>query len=349
MALKFENDNKEWQLWEEDIRFRKKAAVKLWEKKLADEIGFWEFCQYKFYEQWNRLKKYAHKKKIRLIGDIPLYVSMDSADVWAHSDLFELDERKKPINIAGVPPDCFSADGQRWGNPLYDWKAMEKDNFHWWYKRMQANAKLYDVIRIDHFIGIVNYWSIPSSCPTAVDGKWRKGPGKKLTDVIREATKETDIIAEDLGVVGPNVRSLIRKTGWPGMKILEFAFDDSQENEYLPHNYKDPNCLVYGGTHDNETLMGFYGAKKKKDLKYVMDYLQIKKKKQIPSEMIRLGYSSIANTAIFQMQDVLGLDNRARMNLPSSVGTNWRWRMLPGAFTKEHCRYLKKLCKIYNR
>ena len=190
---------------------------------------------------------------------------------------------------------------------------------------------------------------MPSSGPTAVEGKWRKGPGKKLTDVIREATKETDIIAEDLGVVGPNVRSLIRKTGWPGMKILEFAFDDSQENEYLPHNYKDPNCLVYGGTHDNETLMGFYGAKKKKDLKYVMDYLQIKKKKQIPSEMIRLGYSSIANTAIFQMQDVLGLDNRARMNLPSSVGTNWRWRMLPGAFTKEHCRYLKKLCKIYNR
>ena len=349
MALKFENDNKEWQLWEEDIRFRQKDAVKKWQKKLADEIAFWEFCQYKFYQQWNRLKKYAHKKKIRLIGDIPLYVSMDSADVWAHSDLFELDERKKPINIAGVPPDCFSADGQRWGNPLYDWKAMEKDHFRWWYKRMEANAKLYDVIRIDHFIGIVNFWSIPASCPTAVDGKWRKGPGKKLTDVIKEATKGTDIIAEDLGVVGPNVRKLIQKTGWPGMKILEFAFDGAADNEYLPHNYKDPNCLVYGGTHDNETIMGFYGAKKKKELKYVMDYLQVKKKKQIPMEMIRLGYGSIANTAIFQMQDILGLDNRARMNLPSTVGTNWRWRMLPGAFTKEHCRYLKKLCRIYNR
>ena len=206
-----------------------------------------------------------------------------------------------------------------------------------------------DVIRIDHFIGIVNFWSIPASCPTAVDGKWRKGPGKKLTDVIKEATKGTDIIAEDLGVVGPNVRKLIQKTGWPGMKILEFAFDGAADNEYLPHNYKDPNCLVYGGTHDNETIMGFYGAKKKKELKYVMDYLQVKKKKQIPMEMIRLGYGSIANTAIFQMQDILGLDNRARMNLPSTVGTNWRWRMLPGAFTKEHCRYLKKLCRIYNR
>ena len=339
----------EWLSWNEDIRFREKSALEYYRQLLKEKIEFWCFVQYKFFEQWNALKEYANGKGIQIIGDIPIYVALDSADVWAHSDLFELDERKKPINIAGVPPDCFSADGQRWGNPLYDWKAMEKDNFRWWYKRMQANAKLYDVIRIDHFIGIVNYWSIPSSCPTAVDGKWRKGPGKKLTDVIREATKETDIIAEDLGVVGPNVRSLIRKTGWPGMKILEFAFDDSQENEYLPHNYKDPNCLVYGGTHDNETLMGFYGAKKKKDLKYVMDYLQIKKKKQIPSEMIRLGYSSIANTAIFQMQDVLGLDNRARMNLPSSVGTNWRWRMLPGAFTKEHCRYLKKLCKIYNR
>ena len=309
MALKFANDNHEWQLWEEDIRYRKKAAVKKYQEELADDIGFWEFCQYKFYQQWNALKKYAHKKNIRLIGDIPLYVSMDSADVWAHSELFELDERKKPINIAGVPPDCFSADGQRWGNPLYNWKVMEEDGFRWWAKRMAANSRLYDVIRIDHFIGIVNYWSIPSSCPTAVDGKWRKGPGKKLTDVISQATKGTDIIAEDLGVVGPNVRRLINKTGWPGMKILEFAFDGDARNEYLPHNYKTTNCLVYGGTHDNDTLMGFYGEKKKKELKYVMKYLQVEKKKQIPKAMLRLGYESIANTAIFQMQDILGLEN----------------------------------------
>ena len=349
MAIKFYFDNKEWQLWDEDIKYRKKAALKAYQEKLAEEIGFWEFCQYKFFQQWDAVKKYAHRKKIRLIGDIPLYVSMDSADVWAHSDLFELDERKKPINIAGVPPDCFSEDGQRWGNPLYNWQVMEKDQFKWWAKRMAANAKLYDVIRIDHFIGIVNYWSIPSSCPTAVEGTWRKGPGKKLTDVIMQATKGTDIIAEDLGVVGPNVRRLIARTGWPGMKILQFAFDNGAANEYLPHNYETTNCLVYGGTHDNETLMGYFGSKKKKELKYLMDYLNISKKKQIPEAMLRVAYGSVAATAIFQMQDILGLDNSARMNLPSTVGTNWRWRLLPEQFTQEHVEMLKKYCKIYKR
>ena len=349
MAIKFHFDNKEWQLWDEDIKYRKRAALKAYQEKLAEDISFWEFCQYKFFQQWDKVKKYANKKKIRLIGDIPLYVSMDSADVWAHSDLFELDERKKPINVAGVPPDCFSEDGQRWGNPLYNWKVMEKDGFKWWYYRMEANAKLYDVIRIDHFIGIVNYWSIPSSCPTAIEGKWIKGPGKKLTDVIAQATRGTDIIAEDLGVVGPSVRRLIARTGWPGMKILQFAFDNGASNEYLPHNYETTNCLVYGGTHDNETLMGYFGSKKKKELKYLMNYLNISKKKQIPEAMIRAAYSSVASTAIFQMQDILGLDNSARMNLPSTVGTNWRWRMLPGQFTEEHVKMLKKYCKLYRR
>lgn len=349
MALKFHFDNKEWQRWDKDIRNRKKSAVEKYQKELEDEIGFWEFCQYKFFQQWNKLKKYANKQKVRLIGDIPLYVAMDSADVWAHSDLFELDERKKPIHIAGVPPDCFSADGQRWGNPLYDWKAMEAESFRWWARRMAANAKLYDVIRIDHFIGIVNYWSIPASCPTAIEGKWIDGPGKKLTDVIMEATKGTDIIAEDLGVVGPNVRALIEKTEWPGMKILQFAFDGDADNEYLPHNYTDTNCLVYGGTHDNETLMGYFGTKKKKELKFLFKYLNISKKKEIPKAMLRIAYGSTAATAIFQMQDILGLDNSARMNLPSTVGTNWRWRMLPGQFQEEHIRLLKKLCKLYRR
>lgn len=349
MALKFYFQNKEWQLWDEDIRYREKKALRKYQKLLTDEIGFWEFCQYKFFQQWKRLKKYAHKMGVRLIGDIPLYVSMDSADVWARPQLFELDERRRPIHIAGVPPDCFSADGQRWGNPLYDWKAMEADEFRWWEKRMSANARLYDVIRIDHFIGVVNYWSIPAECPTAVEGEWKKGPGKKLTKVIQKATKGTDIIAEDLGVVGPNVRKLIKKTGWPGMKILEFAFDGGADSEYLPHNYTDSNCLVYGGTHDNETLVGFYGTKKKKELKYVYRYLNISKRKEIPKAMIRAAYASIAATAIFQMQDILELDNSARMNLPSTVGTNWRWRMLPGQFEEKHIRMLKKFCKWYRR
>ena len=349
MALKFHFQNQEWLRWEEDIRFHRPEAVQYYGEKLQEEIDFWSFCQYKFFQQWNRLKKYAHKKHIYFIGDIPLYVSLDSADVWAHPELFQLDENRRPTKVAGVPPDCFSADGQRWGNPLYNWKVMESDGFKWWSKRMKANARLFDVIRIDHFIGIVNYWSIPADCPTAVDGQWIKGPGKKLTDVIRKATKGVDIIAEDLGVVGPNVRKLIRKTGWPGMKILEFAFDDTNANEYLPHNFTETNCIIYGGTHDNETLMGFYGAKKPKELKYVMEYLGVETKEQIPDAMIRLGYQSIAATAIFQMQDILGLDNRARMNLPSSVGTNWRWRMLPGAFTKERIRWMKQLTGLYNR
>lgn len=349
MALKFHFDNKEWLAWDEDIRFRDKQAVARYKSQLAPEIDFWKFCQYKFFEQWNKLKKYANNQGIRIIGDIPLYVSLDSADVWVHGRLFELDERKNPINVAGVPPDCFSEDGQRWGNPLYDWKAMEEDNFAWWEQRMRSNARLYDVIRIDHFIGIVRFYSIPAESETAKTGKWRKGPGAKLTNVIKQAVGDADIIAEDLGIVVPSVRSLINRTGWPGMKIMEFAFDGGTDNEHLPHNFQSPNVIVYGGTHDNETLAGFFGSKSKKELKYVKKYLRVEKKKDIPREIIRLAYASIACTAIFQLQDILELDNRARMNLPSTVGTNWRWRMLPGQFTKKHVKMLAGLVKTYGR
>ena len=349
MALKFYYGGKEWSAWEESIRLREKKAVKHYEKLLAEEIDFWRFCQYQFFRQWKALKKYANKRKIRIIGDIPLYMAMDSADVWTHGELFELDERKKPIHVAGVPPDAFSADGQLWGNPLYNWKEMEKRDFDWWYMRMSLNAKLYDVIRIDHFIGIVNFWSIPAGSDTAISGKWRKGPGQKLTEVIKKATKGSDIIAEDLGVVGDNVRKLIRKTGWPGMKILQFAFDGSSENEYLPHNLKSTNCIIYGGTHDNETLAGYFGGRTKKENKFARQYLNVEDDKELTKAVIRAGYASIANIAIFQMQDILGLDNRARMNLPSTVGINWRWRMLPGQFTEKHQRELKKLCRLYSR
>lgn len=349
MALKFYFGGKEWSAWEENIRMHKKEAVFHYKQLLHEEIEFWRFCQYQFFSQWSRLKKYANSKKIKIIGDIPLYMALDSADVWTHSTLFELDERKKPIHVAGVPPDCFSEDGQLWGNPLYNWKKMKKDHFHWWEMRMASNAELYDVIRIDHFIGIVNYWSIPAGSKNAVNGKWRKGPGKKLTDVIKKATPHAEIIAEDLGIIGENVRRLIKKTGWPGMKILQFAFDGDSKNEYLPHNYKSTNCIVYGGTHDNETIVGFFKDKPVKELKYVRKYLHIKEKESIPKEILRIGYASIADTAIYQMQDILELDNFARMNLPATVGTNWRWRMLPNQFTDEHIKRLKQLCEIYNR
>lgn len=349
MALKFYFGGKEWLAWEDNIRMHKKEAVKHYKKLLKEEVGFWKFCQFLFFSQWKALKKYANKKGIRIIGDIPLYMALDSADVWTHGDLFELDERKRPINVAGVPPDCFSEDGQLWGNPLYDWKAMEKQDFLWWRMRMSSNAALYDVIRIDHFIGIVNFWSVPAGSETAINGKWRKGPGKKLTKVIRESTKGSDIIAEDLGVVGDEVRALIKKTGWPGMKILQFAFDGDNKSEYLPNNFQSSNCIVYGGTHDNETIVGFYKNKTKKETKFVRKYLNVRKKEQIPKAMIRSGYASIADTAVFQMQDILELDNSARMNLPSTVGLNWRWRMLPGQFTKKDIKRLRKLCRLYNR
>ena len=218
MAVKSTFDNKEWTLWEDSIRNRELQAVEKYKTELKEEIEFWKFCQYKFCEQWKKLKQYANMKGIKIIGDIPLYVAMDSADVWVHGRLFELDERKNPVNVAGVPPDAFSATGQRWGNPLYDWKAMENENFCWWRERMKTNAELYDVIRIDHFIGIVRYYSIPVSCPTAQVGKWKQGPGAKLTNAIQESIGDSEIIAEDLGLVVPSVRRLIQKTGWPGMK-----------------------------------------------------------------------------------------------------------------------------------
>lgn len=349
MAIKNHFDNKEWLLWDEDIRFRKPEAVKKYEKKLKKDIDFWKFCQYKFYEQWFKLKDYANEKGIQIIGDIPLYVAMDSSDVWVHGDLFELDERKNPINIAGVPPDCFSVTGQRWGNPLYDWDKMEQDDFDWWRKRMQASAKLYDVVRIDHFIGIVRYFRIPAECETAEHGNYKKGPGKKLTKVIMESIGDAKIIAEDLGLMIPSVRKLMDSTGFPGMKILQFAFNGDPNNEYLPHNYHTSNTVVYGGTHDNQTLVGHLKDIDKAEEEYALEYLGVKRKKDIPDGIIKVAYASNAAVAIFQVQDILKLDDSARMNLPSSLGGNWEWRMTEGQLTEQNIQNLSKLATVYGR
>ena len=349
MAIKFKFDNKAWTEWDDDIKFREPAALKKYEKELKDDIDFWKFCQFKFYAQWMELKEYANDKGIQIIGDIPLYVSMDSSDVWVHGRLFELDERKNPINVAGVPPDCFSETGQRWGNPLYDWDAMEKEDFSWWRERMKANAALYDVIRIDHFIGVVRYYRIPSSCPTAMEGAWKKGPGKKLTDAITESIGESKIIAEDLGIVVQSVRDLMAETGWPGMKIMQFAFGDTNMNNNLPHTYTNHNLLVYGGTHDNETLVGYFDGVEEEDMEYAYKYLGVSTKEEVPAAVIRAAYASTADVAIMQMQDILGLDNSARMNLPSTVGQNWRWRLLPDQFSEERIAYLKDLAVTFGR
>lgn len=349
MSVKVYFENKEWQLWDEEIRLRLPDAMAKYSEMLKDEIEFWKFCQYKFWKQWKKLKKYVNKKGIKIIGDIPIYVAMDSADVWAHGRIFELDERKEPINVAGVPPDCFSATGQRWGNPLYRWDVMEEEDFLWWRERMKANADFYDVIRIDHFLGVVQYYSIPASCPTALEGAWIKGPGKKLTDAIKESIGNTDIIAEDLGLIVPKVRKLINKTGWPGMKILEFAFDDTADNEYLPHNFKTPNCIVYAGTHDNETLTGYIDGRTDEQMEPLYRYLNVKTREDAADAIIRAGYASIAYLAIFQFQDILKLGNEARMNVPSTLGGNWCYRCKKEDLSLRRAKKLRHLAMTYGR
>ena len=349
MAVKGHFDNHEWLLWDEDIRNRKREAIDSYTKLLKDEIEFWKFCQFKFRQQWDDMKYYANTKGIQIIGDIPLYVASDSSDVWVHGELFELDERKKPINVAGVPPDVFSEDGQRWGNPLYRWDVMEKNDFTWWKERMKMSATLYDVIRIDHFIGVVNYYSIPAKCPTAVDGRWEKGPGKKLTNIIKESIGNTKIIAEDLGVITQNVRDLILETGYPGMKILGFALEGPADSEYLPHNYRDTNIVAYTGTHDNETLAGFLSNKDEEDLEFTYQYFNVSNRNDLVYAIIRTLYSSIADVVVVQMQDLLELDNKARMNFPSTIGGNWQWRLKKSQYSKLKEETLLEYATIFNR
>lgn len=349
MAVKEAFGGREWLLWDDDIRYRKKEALENYRQRFADDVGFWKFCQYMFFRQWHALKKYAGKRGIYIIGDMPLYVALDSADVWAHRENFELDEQGHPIRVAGVPPDLFSQTGQRWGNPLYNWKGMEAADFRWWRCRVRQSTLLFDVLRIDHFIGIARYYAIPASCETAVEGHWVKGPGKKLTEAINKVAEgKTWILAEDLGVLHPTVKRLRDKNGYPGMKILLFAFDSGSDNPYLPHHY-EKNAAVYGGTHDNETIAGYCRSKSPESLAFMMAYLGIEKPEDIPAAMIRLGYGSVADVAIFQAQDLLGLGNEARMNEPSTIGHNWLWRLLPGQLDAPLAAKLRKWAVLYGR
>lgn len=351
MACKELFNGVDWLGWDEDIRLRKPAAIKRYEEELKNEIAYWMFLQFKFYEQWDKLKKYVNDLGISIIGDIPIYVALDSADVWNNPELFQLDEKTLlPKEVAGVPPDAFSDEGQLWGNPIYNWERMERTGFTWWRDRMKASSRLYDAVRIDHFIGVAQYYSIPYGSPDAKSGAWKKGPGRKLTDAIDEAVGETKIIAEDLGIFSPDVKKLLAETGYPGMKIIEFAFSGDRFNEHLPHCY-DPNSVVYGGTHDNETLVGYFKAERRQwwELQYIADYLGAAHASEVVDKVFRAAYGSVASVAIFQMQDVLRLDNWARMNTPSTVGKNWRWRMSEGQFGDTEIEYLSKLVDIYGR
>ncbi|MCR5153734.1 MAG: 4-alpha-glucanotransferase [Lachnospiraceae bacterium] len=349
MAVKKHFNDKSWQEWDDDIRLRKETAVKKYEKALKKEIDFYKWLQFKFDEQWKKLKAYVNELGIKIIGDIPLYVALDSSDVWVHSDLFELDEDLREKNVAGVPPDLFSETGQRWGNPLYRWDVMEKDGFGWWKERMKSCAYHYDIIRIDHFIGVVNYYSIPAACKTAMVGKWKKGPGKKLTEMINANIGDAQIIAEDLGVLTKPVKDLIAANGYPGMKILLFAMDLKPNNDYLPHNFESPNSIVYIGTHDNDTLVGALASIPEPQQRKIANYYYAENPYGIASAMIRSVYASVADVCILQMQDMLYLDNNARMNTPSTLGGNWLWRLCDDQYIRIDTEHYSAMAKMYGR
>lgn len=336
--------------WDEDIRRRKPEAVAKYKKELAEEIGFYKFQQFKFNEQWNKLKSYANKNGIKIIGDIPIYVAFDSADTWSNPELFKFDKDGLPTGVAGCPPDGFSATGQLWGNPLYDWKYHKKTGYEWWIKRIRNCYKLYDVVRIDHFRGFDEYYNIPYGDSTAEFGKWEKGPGISLFKALKKELGEMDIIAEDLGFLTDSVLKLVKDTGYPGMKVLQFAFDSREDSDYLPHNYIQ-NCIVYTGTHDNNTIQGWYNDMKKDDRKFADTYLDNKgaSKDTLHWDYIRLAMGSVANLCVIPVQDYLGLGAEARINTPATLGNNWKWRMSDKALTKQLAKKIYGVTKLYAR
>ena len=350
MALKTANGGKAWYEWDDALKMRKQKALKSALKEYANDIDFWCFVQYKYYQQWDKLKKYANSNGIRIIGDIPIYVAYDSVEVWEQPELFYLDKEKKPIEVAGCPPDVFSEDGQLWGNPLYRWDYMEKKKYRWWVERIGAASKLYDTIRIDHFRGFESYYCIPYGAKNARKGQWRKGPDMKLFKEINKQLGSIDIIAEDLGFLTKKVTKMLDASGYPGMKVLEFAFGSGADNVYLPHNFKNSNSICYTGTHDNETIAGWIAGADKKTAKHCKDYLGVTKNADVPWAMIKLCWASVSQTAVTQMQDLLQLDNSARMNTPSTLGGNWQWRLESmDELTDALAKKLAELTQLYGR
>lgn len=348
MAIKSINNLRSWQEWDEDIKLREKKALCHYRQELKEEIDYWIFLQYLFFKQWKALKGYANRKGIKIIGDIPIYVAEDSADTWANSQIFLLDEDKRPMEVGGCPPDEFSKTGQLWGNPIYNWDLLGERGFDWWIKRIESNMELFDLIRIDHFRGIESYWSIPFGEKTAVNGKWIKGPGMKLFKAIEESLGHVDVIAEDLGFLTQEVIELRESTGYPGMKILQFAFDTREESDYLPHNY-DKKCIAYTGTHDNDTANGWLESADKKDVAHAIDYLKLNGEEGYNWGFIRGVWSSVANLAIAQLQDFLGLGSEARMNIPSTIWGNWQWRVKKDCLTDELTKRIYDMTKLYGR
>lgn len=348
MTLLDANHGKTWWDWEDKFKFRDKVALKEFKSENEDEINFWIFTQCVFFEQWFELKKYANDKGIKFIGDLPIYVSGNSSDSWANAEDFCLDETMHPIQVSGCPPDAFSKSGQLWGNPIFNWDKMKEENYEWWYKRFKAYTEIFDVIRIDHFRAFDSYYSIDANEKTAVNGKWVNGPGYEFFEVMKKRLGEFDIIAEDLGYLTQSVRDLVKKCGFPGMKILEFAFDSREESDYLPHNYNS-NSVVYVGTHDNNTAIGWSREVDAETRIFCKKYLNIGLFEGFNWGMIRGSMSSVSNLSITQMQDFLGLGAKARMNIPSTVGINWKWRMKKGAATEKLAKKIYNMTELYGR
>ena len=348
MACKKHFGMKAWSEWEDkDIRMHRPEAVEKYRRDLQEDMELFIYIQYLFFKQWNALRAYINDLGIEIIGDLPIYVSMDSADVWAEPEYFVLNEERIPLEVAGVPPDYFSEDGQLWGNPIYDWEAMAKDGYGWWIRRIEGAGKLYDVIRIDHFRGFDTYWAVPYGEKTAKIGQWKHGPGMDLVGLLKKTFPKLEFIAEDLGEQSPSVRQLLADSGFPGMKILEFAFDSDAPRDYQPHTYPR-HCICYTGTHDNSPVMLWKAEAKPKDAAYAAEYLGIGDEPYYWG-FIRGGMRSVALLFVAQMQDYLGLGKGHRMNVPGTASGNWTWRMLSEEATTEIAEKLYRMTKIYGR
>ena len=348
MALKDSHGGVSWHQWPEGERLRRPEALEQARQALKADMDFWKCVQYLFFRQWYALKSYANSKGIAIIGDLPIYVAMDSADVWAEPEMFQLDEHNVPTEVSGVPPDCFSEDGQLWGNPLYNYEAMAKDGFGWWIRRIGGAQKLYDVIRIDHFRGFESYWAIPYGETTAKNGRWVKGPGMSLVGVLTGWFRDLDFIAEDLGYPSPEVVQLLSDSGLPGMKVLEFAFDSRDPSDYLPHSCNF-NSICYTGTHDNAPLALWRTEADKADIAFAKKYLGLNDEEGFNAGIIRGGMSCQSRLFVAQMQDYLGLGKGCRMNTPGTSSGNWQWRMLSGEASKKLAKSIHETTRIYGR
>ena len=349
MALKAQHEGKPWYQWRDDLKFRRAEAMERAWQTLAEEARFYCFVQYLFYSQWDALRKYAADNGIRIAGDVPIYVPLDSVEVWSNPQLFQLDEKLDPIAVAGCPPDYFSEDGQLWGNPLYHWDRMKQTGYAWWIARLRAAGKLYDTVRVDHFRGFEAYWAIPFGDTTARGGKWIKGPGMDFIRALKSGLPELDMIAEDLGFLTQEVLDLRDDSGFPGMKVLEFAFDSREPSDYLPHTYI-PNCVCYTGTHDNLTMRQWFDTAAPEAVEYACEYMNLSEKEGLVWGVIRTAMSSVSDLCVIPMQDYLDLGAEARMNFPGTLSdANWTWRMEEGKCDAALAKKIRNMTKLYGR